>query len=600
MRRRPLNDGCLGAGRISPLTMFARLTSPTAIAAVAVCLAATVPFLSTLGVYFLGDDFGLIHLFSRKPSLHWLTLFTRPWTEVIYGSRADELRPMVALSYQIDWMAGGVLPQAYHVSSIVFHMINSLLVLWIARGVVRLGLVASAFAALLFAVMSVHVETVAWISGRADSIPALFYLSALIAYARWRQTGRLRIYGVSLAAFFLALFSKQSAITMVGTLVLYDWLMEKGWSRRSWKALIPYVPFGALTVGYLALRFVLFGNVVREQTMTVQMLTTFVGRQARYLARFGLTPRSTGLEGLGWDLVGAGLGLIILALLAASFYGCYRASRSGKPVGRAGQTEPATAVLGGPARFPEGSIPAAPGLGTWLFFGPAWWVITIAPLVVTYFSSRHLYLPSVGVALVLAMGAQALWGVRSRTLRSASTVLSTGLLLGELLVLLWGVEHWNAVGRLSEKMHADLQREIAAARPGSLVLLGAPPTGDYSYFHTWSWAFALPFVLEPPFMPAGLAGRVSVVSRPLVYCCPNDLWLPDVHNAVSAWAAHPGRPPVVALAWALPSGELIRRTDSDDPSLRERTVRLLEAQSPSGLSKAVDALLRPLGGTAAR
>jgi hypothetical protein len=552
----------------------------TAIAAVAVCLAATVPFLSTLGAYFLGDDFGLIHLFSRKPSLHWLTLFTRPWTEFIYGYRADELRPLVALSYQIDWVAGGVRPQAYHVSSIVIHMINSLLVLWIARGVVRLGLVASAFAALLFAVMSVHAETVAWISGRADSIPTLFYLSAFIAFARWRQTGTLWIYGVSLAAFFLALFSKQSAITMVGTLVLYDWLMEKRWSWRSWAALIPYVPFAALTVAYLALRLVLFGNAVREETVTMQMLTTFVGRQARYLARFVFTPSRTGLEGLGWDLVGAGLGLIILALLTASFYGCYRASR--------------------PAPFPEGSIPAAPGLGTWLFFGPAWWVITIAPLVVTYFSSRHLYLPSVGVALVLAMGAQALWRVRSRTLRSASTVLCVGLLLGELLVLLGGVEHWNAVGRLSEKMHADLQREIAAARAGSLVLLGAPSRGDYSYFETWSWAWALPFVLEPPFMPAALAEHVSVVSRPEVYCCPSHLWLPEVHNAVSAWAAHPGRPPVVALAWALPSGELIRRTDSDDPSLRERTVRLLEAQSPPALSKAVDALLRPLGGTAAQ
>jgi hypothetical protein len=52
-------------------------------------LVSAVPYLSTLGGYFTGDVFGLVQLFSSKPPLHVLTLFTTPWTERIYGYQAD-------------------------------------------------------------------------------------------------------------------------------------------------------------------------------------------------------------------------------------------------------------------------------------------------------------------------------------------------------------------------------------------------------------------------------------------------------------------------------------------------------------------------------
>src|SRR5439155_14646597 len=95
----------------------ARLRSPAALAIVAVCLAATVPYLSTAGAYFLGDDFGLVHLFMRRPLAHTLTLFDRSWTETIYGVRTDELRPTLAFSYQLDGVLGGGRPVAFHLTS---------------------------------------------------------------------------------------------------------------------------------------------------------------------------------------------------------------------------------------------------------------------------------------------------------------------------------------------------------------------------------------------------------------------------------------------------------------------------------------------------
>src|SRR5688572_7770334 len=72
----------------------------------AVCLAAILPYAATVRDYFLGDDFGLISLFSSKPTFHVLTLFTRAWTEDVYGIHADELRPTLAFLYQFDSLWG--------------------------------------------------------------------------------------------------------------------------------------------------------------------------------------------------------------------------------------------------------------------------------------------------------------------------------------------------------------------------------------------------------------------------------------------------------------------------------------------------------------
>ena len=83
-----------------------RLPGPGSLVFLAVCLAATLPFIPALGDYFTGDDFGLVQLFAGKPPLHVFSLFTSAWTEGIFGIVPDELRPTVALSYQLDALWG--------------------------------------------------------------------------------------------------------------------------------------------------------------------------------------------------------------------------------------------------------------------------------------------------------------------------------------------------------------------------------------------------------------------------------------------------------------------------------------------------------------
>jgi hypothetical protein len=206
------------------------------LAALAVCLAAVLPYLPSLNNYFVNDDFGVVRLLSQKPALYFPRWFVTSWMDDIWGVTLDEIRPFTAVSYQMAAAWGATSPVANHVVNIAFHAATALLVLAVARVAGRLSLAASAFAGLAFALLPLHAETVIWITGRVDSIPAAFFLGSFLAYAGWRTGGSVstRLYITSLALFFAALFSKQNTIVMVVTLLLYDRLVEQRPIQRSW------------------------------------------------------------------------------------------------------------------------------------------------------------------------------------------------------------------------------------------------------------------------------------------------------------------------------------------------------------------------------
>jgi len=526
-----------------------------------VCVAAVVPFLSTLSGYFLGDDFSLIWLFWQKPPLHFLTLFISPWTETIFGYRTDELRPFVELSYQVDAAWGAASPTAYHVSNIIFHAVNALLVLTIARRVVGLSLLASCLAGMLFAVMPVHVETVAWISGRADSIPTLFYLSSFLAYATWRQKSAGWLYWASLVLFFCALFSKQSAITMLGTLALYDGLIRRKLPWASWGDVLGYIPYAVLTIGYLGLRVALFQNAIREQTLTTGRLVEFWQWQGTYLQML-----VSGFHSVRVDLI---IMVVAVVLYVFFLYAAFTELRQAK----------------------EGRGPLS--WAAVLYFGPVWWTVSVVPLVATsYLSARHLYLASAGLAIVLGLAFEALRYARRSLWRYAGAVASAGLFLGYTLSLLWAVGQWNGVAALSEKMSRDVEHEAMAAPAGSLLILDVPPAGATPRVWTWLWGFSLPYALQPPFMPAEVTERILTVSAPEIYCCQLLQWYAHTQRSIAAWSAQTARPPVILLAWDSSTRSLIRQSDVEHPSLSSLVQSLAGAPSPRELDILLRAVLR--------
>ena len=87
-------------------------------AALLVCVVATLPYVWTLGDYFVQDDFGVVSLLAGKPALSFFSWFTRTWMDNIWGFTPDEVRPFPAVSYQIAALFGAGVPFANHVINI--------------------------------------------------------------------------------------------------------------------------------------------------------------------------------------------------------------------------------------------------------------------------------------------------------------------------------------------------------------------------------------------------------------------------------------------------------------------------------------------------
>jgi hypothetical protein len=536
-----------------------------------ICLAATLPYLPTIDNYFAQDDFGVVQLLAGKPASYFPRWFTTTWMDDIWGFIPDEIRPFPAVTYQFTALWGAASPVANHVVNIAFHVANGLLVFAVARVAAGLSLVPAAFAALVFVLMPVQAESVAWITGRVDTVPAVFYIASFLLFAWWRRgestPGTRHVwvrYAASLVMFFFALFSKQNTITLAPALVLFDIFVGRRFPSLRWGALWrwtwPYLPFVALTLGYLYLRYAIFGEVARESQIA-QGAAFFGWVVKRHLRRLFLGDVMPSVR-LVWVGIVAAIGML-LALI--------RWGRS--------------PTLGS-------SAPSVCIWGALLYFGPAWLFLGIAPIIVAnYESTRHVYLASLGWAIVLGIVMQVLWQARPhRLLRSVAALAGLGLLTLHAVQLQAAVAHWDTLTSVSKKAVDDLEREALTVPEGTLVIAGAPAS---------SWEWSLPFAAQPPFTRTDISKRVRIVSTTKLHCCRGQ-WNAYTRQTLTAWASastantpeHPTM--IVALHWDATSGRLSKLTDRDEPILREMIPLLLETPSADALDSRLQEILDKL------
>jgi len=216
---------------------------------VIVCLAVGLPTVRGDN-YFLGDDFGLVQHLHDLPAERLLTYFGSDWTEGIYGYQLDELRPVLAFTYWFDaHLFGAINVSGYHATNLVLHLLNALLVLAIARSIAPGEPRFAVLAASLFALMPSHAEPVAWISGRVDSLAALFYLGAFLCFVRFRLVNRQAWLWATLLIFIGGLFAKQTIVTFPLLILAFDLIgptAQDSARRRSFARLWPHVLFAVL------------------------------------------------------------------------------------------------------------------------------------------------------------------------------------------------------------------------------------------------------------------------------------------------------------------------------------------------------------------
>jgi tetratricopeptide (TPR) repeat protein len=154
--------------------------------------------------------------------------------------------PLTYTSFRIERSLWGLRPFGYHLTNLLLHIANVLL-LW--RLLARLNVPGALLAAGIFALHPVQVESVAWITERKNLLMGFFFLLALIAWTAFvdeRTRQRRRFYTLALVFYSLALFSKATACTLPAALVLILWLQKKPVNRERVIQISPFVLLGLL------------------------------------------------------------------------------------------------------------------------------------------------------------------------------------------------------------------------------------------------------------------------------------------------------------------------------------------------------------------
>ena len=108
------------------------------------------------------------------------------WSNVGWAFRtahAGNWHPLTWLSHSLDCQVFGMRAGAMHLVSVGLHLVNTLLLFLVLRGLTG-ALWRSALVAALFALHPLHVESVAWVSERKDVLSTLFFLLTIAAYAK--------------------------------------------------------------------------------------------------------------------------------------------------------------------------------------------------------------------------------------------------------------------------------------------------------------------------------------------------------------------------------------------------------------------------------
>ena len=357
----------------------------TALVCASIALAVALAFGRVLGHGFLNfDDDVYVHanplvlggITPRGVAQAFVTVHSFTW------------HPLTTLSHMLDVELFGLDPGRHHATSLVLHAATAVLLFLVLRRMTG-AFACSAFAALLFAVHPLRVESVAWLSERKDVLSGLFFVLTLGAWTRWVRSPTAGRYAVALLCFVLALLSKPMVVTLPFVLLLLDrWPFDRlGDAGRPLRHLGPRA-LEKLPFLVLALADGAVAMTTQEGAMTATDTVGFGSRLANALVAYAVYLRQS--------FVPVDLGIL------------YPYVREGFPVLTVALAGLLLAAITAGALLARRRCPAL--LVGWLWFaGMLVPVIGIVQIGVHAWADRYTYLPHVGLAIALVWSVAAWW-----------------------------------------------------------------------------------------------------------------------------------------------------------------------------------------------
>lgn len=153
--------------------------------------------------------------------------------------------PLVYTTFRFEYSLWGLQPFGYHAVNIFMHAANAILV-WVLLS--RLAIPGAWFAAAIWAVHPVQVESVAWITERKNVLSTLFFILSLMSYNAFvdRLRPMSRRYATALGFYALALFAKTTAVTMPVVMVILLWWKKHRMKPKRIHQVAPFVVMGVV------------------------------------------------------------------------------------------------------------------------------------------------------------------------------------------------------------------------------------------------------------------------------------------------------------------------------------------------------------------
>lgn len=213
-------------------------------------------YLNTLKNDFVWDDTSIIvnNKWIRTPSNFFKFFILKETISEDTRTKPYIYRPLVTFSYSLDYSVWRLSSFGYHLSNIIFHTVT-VIFLYILTDLILNNKKISLFSSVIFAVHPVHTEAVSWIKGRADILACMFCMLSFIFYILYFiRNERFIYYFLSLLFFIFGLFSKESAVALVGIIIAYDIIFKKKFLFKS------YILFIIVLFLYIILRKSVLGS----------------------------------------------------------------------------------------------------------------------------------------------------------------------------------------------------------------------------------------------------------------------------------------------------------------------------------------------------
>ncbi len=355
-----------------------------------------------------------------------------------YAVVSGNWHPLTLLSHMLDCQLYGLNPGLHHLTSLILHTANTLLLFIVLRRMTSAPW-QSAFVAALFSLHPLHTESVAWVSERKDVLSTFFWLLSMWAYSRYvERPGKIR-YTPVLFFFMLGLMAKPMLVTLPFVLLLIDYWPLKRFQLAKLGIrglLLEKVPFFVLSAVSCTVTLYTQQSAGAVAPFTVfsldlriaNALVSYVSYIEKMIYPFNLAiiyPHPRTLP--GWQAAGACLFLLTVTLLAI---------RTAK-------------------RCP------------WFATGWLWYLGTLVPVIGLVqvgeqaMADRYTYIPLIGLFIIIAWSGPELVS-RWRYKKYGLKIIAAAILLILTAITLRQLPHWkNSMTLYTHTLHVTSNNHVA-------------------------------------------------------------------------------------------------------------------------------------------